>query len=247
MEKITIRAFRATDEPDKCDEFLREHTKVLTDLGVISVIAPDDSWTRDPNTIVFVAEHRELGMVAGIRLEKAQPELPLRMETCIRPMEPGITKILHALNQGGNAELCGLWNAHRFAGRGIPMLLIDAAIACSTQLELNSVVTFIAEYVAPYASRVGFEVIDEIGDHGQLVYPIPTIKTWAMVMNDTLCLGNIEPKVRKDLISLRVRPRQYRVEKPKGVEIFVLYDLMLNHALSRPYEEVIAFRRLFAA
>ncbi len=247
MDKITIRAFRAVDEPETCHEFLQEHVRVLADLGVDSVVKPDTSWMNDPGTTVFVAEHPELGLVAGIRLEYAWQDRPLRMQTCVAPMAPQVTPLLNELQPYGNAELCGLWNAHRFAGRGVPWLLIKAAIACASQLGLSTVVTFIAEYVAPYAEKVGFSPIDGIGQNGRLVYPIPAIQTWAMALYDATTLSNVNSVIRKDLISLRVRPRQFRTEQPKQSELFVVYDLLLDQQMVRGFEAVIESRRLFAA
>ena len=123
MEKIVIRAFRAVDEPESCKRFAAEHARVLSDLGVETVVVPDSSWADDPNTTVFVAEHPVLGMIAGIRLERALPGRILRMEKCVADMAPTIIPELQSLERNGNAELCGLWNAHRFAGKGVPWLL----------------------------------------------------------------------------------------------------------------------------
>ncbi len=247
MEKISIRAFRAIDDPASCKRFAHEHAKVLTDLGVDSVVVPDDSWARDPNTYVFVAEHHTLGMIAGIRLERATHSRPLRMQTCLMNLAPSIVPVLDSLQPQGNAELCGLWNAHRFSGRGVPWLLVSTAVACASQLGLNSIVTFIAEYVAPYAAKVGFSTMDHIGDQGRLVYPIPTIKTWAMVLEDAVTLSHVDNETRQRLMSLRTRPQQFRVESPKGTDLFVLYDLLLDQTMVTGYEEVIESRRLFAA
>lgn len=247
MEKITIRAFKAIDDPVSCKRYAQEHARVLTDLGVSNVVVPDDSWMNDEHTFVFVAEHPSLGMVAGIRLERAVPGRPLRMQLCLAGMAPSIVPALDSLEPHGNAELCGLWNAHRFAGRGVPWLLVNAAVASAPQLGLRSIVTFIAEYVAPYAERTGFSMMSHIGDEGRLVYPIPSIKTWAMVLEDALTLGRVDPAVRQRLVSLRTRPQQFRVEQPKSEVIFVLYDLLVDESMKTGYEHVIEARRRFAA
>lgn len=247
MEKITIRAFRAVEDPDRCALFGMEHARVLTDLGVNMVVKPDDSWAKDPNTFVFVAEHTELGMVAGIRLEIATAHLPLRMQNCLEPMCPNIVPILQDLQPHGNAELCGLWNAHRFSGQGIPSLLIEAAIGASSQLGLRTIVTFIAEYVAPYAERSGFVPLQSIGAEGILVYPIPSIKTWAMVLPDVLTICNAKFERRKRLLSLRIRPKQERIETPKKSPLLVTYELLLDPTMTDGFEFVFQQHRRFAA
>lgn len=247
MDKITIRAFRAVDDPTRCRSYALEHAKVLTDLGVDQVVVPDDSWSRDPNVYVFVAEHETLGMVAGIRLDRAVVGERLRMEECIAPLAPEITEILNALAPHGNAELCGLWNAHRFAGRGVPKLLIEAAIATASQLRVRTIVTFIAEYVAPYAVETGFVPIQGIADHGVLVYPIPSIRTHALVLSDVLTVCNAAFPTRQRMLSLRLRPSQERFECPKGKTLCVRYELVVDQGLSRGFQDVIRHRERFAA
>jgi len=247
MERLTIRAFRAIDDAASCEQFAIEHIKVLIDLGVDMVIKPDDNWTKDPNTIVFVAEHDDLGMVAGIRLEGAGAFGSLRMQTLLEPLCPEIVPLLCDLQAHGNAELCGLWNAHRFAGHGVPSLLIDSAVAAASQLGLRTIVTFIAEYVAPYAERDGFVPIRSIGENGVLVYPIPEIKTWAMVLPDVLTVCNAGTIARKRLLGLRLRPRQQRIEKPKRNELMVTYELLLDLGMAAGFEAVLNQRRRFAA
>lgn len=247
MDKITIRAFRAVDDPVRCRSYALEHAKVLSDLGVDQVVVPDDSWSRDPNVFVFVAEHETLGLVAGIRLDKASVGNRLRMDECVAPMAPEVTGILDALAPHGNAELCGLWNAHRFAGRGVPKLLIEAAIAAASQLGVRTIVTFIAEYVAPYAVETGFVPIQAVGENGVLVYPIPSIRTHALVLSDVLTVCNASFLTRQRMLSLRLRPGQERFENPKGKMLCVRYDLVVDHGLSRGFMDVIRHRERFAA
>ena len=57
MERLIIKAFRATEDPERCVRFIEEHRRVLTDIGVADVIPNDLSWTEDEATIVIVAEH----------------------------------------------------------------------------------------------------------------------------------------------------------------------------------------------
>lgn len=247
MEKITIRAFRAVDDPGRSRAYAMEHAKVLADLGVDMVVVPDDSWSRDPDVFVFVAEHQELGMVAGIRLDRAREGQELRMEQSVKPLAPEIGAVLSALLPHGNAELCGLWNAHRFAGRGVPKLLIEAAIASAAQLKVRSVVTFIAEYVAPYAVLTGFTPMKEVGECGVLEYPIPSIRTHALILADVISMCEADAYTRQRMISLRIRPEQSRSECPKRTMLEVKYELMIDKAMRFGYADVMRIRERFAA
>ncbi|HRH39008.1 MAG TPA: hypothetical protein PK760_11710, partial [Flavobacteriales bacterium] len=80
MGTLTFKAFRATNEPELCAEFLRQHRKVLEDFGITNVTTNDDAWTKDPNTYVIVALADDASMVGGIRLEvdKGTRDLPIQ-------------------------------------------------------------------------------------------------------------------------------------------------------------------------
>ncbi len=156
MDLIKLKAFRAPDEPALCQEFLQEHTQVLADFGIPQTVAPDISWTSDPHCFVIVALHKDLGMVGGIRLQLDKPGKPLPMEHTIEKMDPRIKRELAALRDHGNGEVCGLWNANRYANKGVPILLSLAVTAIATQAEAQRMVCFVAHYTKKHPSRNGF-------------------------------------------------------------------------------------------
>jgi len=225
-ERIAIRAFNAVDDPQRCEQYIHEHTKVLEDIGVFNALKPDTSWCTDPNVVVFVAEHPTLGMVAGIRLHKASIDDLLPMQRSLQTLDGSIISILANLVENGNAEIAGLWNAHRFAGRGVPMLLMEACVAVASRIGVGSMVTFIAEYVAPYAVFSGFEPMRSLADEGIFEYPVAGIRTHAMILNDPLVLSAAILTERHRILSLRLRPHQSRVERPKHADLLVQYDLL---------------------
>jgi hypothetical protein len=226
FERITLRAFRSVDDPARCAEFVRQHVKVLEDIGVFNALQPDLSWCVDPNVTVLVVEHELLGMVAGIRIHKAGCTGPLPMERCLSGFVDTIGCDLAALAPDGNAEIAGLWNAHRFAGRGIPKLLMESAVAIASQLELKTLVTFIAEYVAPYAAVSGFIPMRQLPNEGVFTYPVPGIKTHAMILPDVLTLSHAMNEDRHRIVSLRLRTHQIRFEQPKSTVLEVQYALL---------------------
>lgn len=246
MEKITIRAFRAVDEPMTCRAYATEHAKVLADIGVSSVVKYDEGWMTDADTIVFAAMHEELGMVGGIRLQKARLEVPMPMELALDTIEPALDSVLAPLRAQGNAELGALWNAHRFAGRGIPFLLITAAVATASQAGLNHMVCFVAEYIAPYCAAVGFRNVPSVGSAGEFDYPIEGIKSHVMAIPDVKSVVLADATTRHRILSLRMRPRQQHRETPKKNRIDVQYDLLLDHA-SETYRQLEVVLRRFAA
>jgi len=226
MDRIVVRAFRAIDDPVRCLEYVNQHTKVLEDIGVFTALQPGLSWCMDPSVTVLVAEHEQLGMVAGIRIHKATYGSHLPMQHCMSVLDPSISARLASLLPNGNAEIAGLWNAHRFSGRGIPKLLMESAVATASQLGVYSLVTFIAEYVAPYATRSGFQLMADLRQGGVFAYPVPHIRTHAMILPDVLTISRAASEDRQRIVSLRLRTHQVRVERPKSSEIMVQYALL---------------------
>lgn len=246
MEKITIRAFRAVDEPGLCRTFAEEHTRVLSDIGVASVVKYDEAWMSDVDTIVFVALHEHLGMIGGIRLQRARQGVPMPLEKALVSVENNLERVLGPMALRGNAELGALWNAHRFASRGVPFLLITAAAATASQAGLTHMVCFVAEYIAPYCESVGFRCVPSIGRNGEFEYPIAGMKSFVMAIPDvkTVMLAN-EPS-RRRILSLRMRPNQTCVERPKKSDILVSYNLQLDRA-AQHYRDIEAVMRRYAA
>lgn len=225
METITIKAFKAVDDRVRCARYLLEHIKVLEDIGVASALKPDISWCTDPNVIVIVAEHIELGMVAGMRLHLQPGELGLPMERSLMSIEPTVPERMAALIPEGRAEIAGLWNAHRFAGRGIPLLLISSGVALAGLLGVSALVCVAAEYVVPYTRKVGFSTLAHIGDAGLFCYPLDHMRSFAMIVADPLTLESAEALVRHRILSLRIQPSQRRSEEPKKGRLDVYYDI----------------------
>ena len=168
------------------------------------------------------------------------------MEKALRKIEPRLINHLGHLAVKGNAELGALWNAHRFAGNGVPHMLIAAAVATANQLELTTMVCFVAEYIAPYCSMTGFQAIREFGDQGCYNYPLPAMRSYVMVVPDVRSLNHANPIERQRSLSLRLRPNQKRFEKPKRNELEVTYDLLLDRD-DETYSALEAERQRYAA
>lgn len=246
MEKIVIRAFRAVDEPMTCHEFARQHADVLHAIGVENVVKPDEDWMHDPDTVVFIAEHDLLGMVGGFRLQRDKPGRPLPMERALKSMDPLVSETLERMRQEGNAEMTALWNAHRFAGRGVPMLLMSAMVAAAHQLPLRYLSILVAEYMGTYASRNGCARMP-VGNGGEFTYPVPGIRSYAMAIDDLDVLPLARMEDRHRILSLRMRPDQVRVEKPKALPLEVHYRLLLHAAVEHPLLRQLRDRDRFAA
>ncbi len=227
METLSFKAFRASDEPELCAEFLRQHRKVLEDFGITNVTTNTASWTSDPDTFVIVAISSRLGMVGGIRVEIDKPHRHLPIRDALFSLDPSITDTLERLQFSGNAEVCGLWNANSYSSKGLPSLLAFAAVSVANQIGIRSMVCLVAHYTLRHALKAGFTVIENLGDGGTFIYPIPSIRAIAMIIPDVTTLAHAHSVHRQSLFSLRLRPNQKRVELIGGDLIELDYQLCI--------------------
>ena len=228
IERITIRAFSATQDQESCARFSHEHSRVLKDIGVHNVVKPAKDWAENKDTTVFVAEHAELGMIGGFRLQLDTPERPLPMEHALIQIDPRISQSLALLRSEGNAEMTALWTAHRFSGRGLPLLLMSSLVAAASQLPIKHLSILASQYMAPYAIRLGCWHLTGVGNDGVFNYPIDGLRSSAMSIPDLQLLSGASEKDRRRVFGLRLRPQQVRMELPRLVPLEVCYELLLE-------------------
>lgn len=232
IERITLHAYRAVEYPEASALFAEEHNKLLTEIGISQVTKASNRWREDPNVYVIAAEHDELGLVGGIRVHVSHsPEQPLPIEFSVGKLDPALPAFVDKMSSGGVAEINGLWNAHRFANRGLPMLLGMAAVSITSQLKVDSVIAVLARYTLRYAIRLGLQVVEEVGEKGWFVYPKPGF--WGIVMcaADLYSLNKARPDLRQRVISLRMRPVQRAIENTGVCELDVQYQLELERGV----------------
>jgi hypothetical protein len=228
MDRLKITAFRAWDDPQRAKTFAFEHAQVLRDVGVIDALPQDTSWCDDESCIVVVAEHPELGMVGGCRIQLAKEGIPLPFVRSLAPLVPNLHEQAVQLLGKGSSELCGLWVASRFTGHGVPWLVTSAAVAVLNQIEVGTVLCLAAEYSAQYAMRNGFQIQPQVGSQGSVAFPIPSIRSYALALTDPFYLSAASTSERQRIISLRIKPSQHRTEWLKGSAFDVYYDIQLR-------------------
>ena len=249
METLTFKAFRAVDNPALCAEFLRQHRKVLEDFGITNVTTNNDTWTTDPHTYAIVAISSQHGMVGGIRVEVDRGERELPIESALFPMDHRISNAMDQLRDAGNAEVCGLWNSNKYASRGLPSMLAFAAVSLGNQIGVGSMVCLVAHYTLRHALKAGFVIIEGIGNEGTFTYPIPSIKAIAMVIPDVITLRSAPLEHRRQLMSLRIRPEQERLEVLGGVPTRCIYELCVDKKVLdlQAYVSILSMHLQYAA
>ena len=96
MNKVRVKysmfAFKAIDNPKLCNKYILGHVKVLTDYGIENITSNNNSWTLNPDVycLGFMSDANEL--LGGIRIQLANDQFPLPIETAIGYTEDKIYK-----------------------------------------------------------------------------------------------------------------------------------------------------------
>ncbi|HRH39985.1 MAG TPA: hypothetical protein PK760_16660, partial [Flavobacteriales bacterium] len=83
-------------------------------------------------------------------------------------------------------------------------------------------------YTLRHALKVGFSIMEGVGDEGTFTYPIPSIKAIAMVIPDVITLRSAPAEYRRLLMSLRNRQEQERIETFGGKSTSCKYNLCID-------------------
>ena len=235
---VRIRAFRAVNEYETCQEYLKGHMQVLIDYNVMKVTSYNKTWITNPCTYVLIAELTSTGeMVGGIRVEKTNGDIPLPIESAIGSLDERIYEVVenYGIN-GGVGELCGLWNSKAVKGVGISFFLTRAAISIINQLRFKTLIGICAEYTLKMFTDVGFEIDKTLGKNGEFPYPDERYITRALrILNaETLDTANVYDK--KIMLELREKLIQTRTEKGTRGEVEVNYDLTIHDVDDKTYK-----------
>jgi hypothetical protein len=228
-DRITISAFRAPENPGECDEFIAEHNRILEDFGIGHVTTNTTDWKDDRNVIVITIREEKLGMVGGMRIHcKYGRKAVLPLQDALAMQEPSIHTYADELAKTGVGELCALWNANRFGGRGLPYILGITGLAMLPQLQLQHAVGLVAKYTLRYARSVGFLINESMGDGGVFDYPRPGF--WGIVIHcdDNQMIENAHLRWRQRIMSLRAFPVQIHLEQTASAKLHATYNLILK-------------------
>lgn len=227
--KIRIRAFRASEDVEASVKFHKGHSDVLGAYGIKGLNTLNPVWIDDDLVYVILVESLDGKHVYGgarIQISEVGHELPI--EASIGYLDERIYEIVkfHREN-GGVAEICGLWNSPVVAGMGIGSTFsIRSAFAFAAKLPITSMFALCSPYTNRMAGNFGFAKLTELGKDG--VFPYPDEKNTAIVTFQ----GNIADMthatdLEKTFIhNLRMNPTQIIAEDVgKSTPIEVHYNL----------------------
>lgn len=226
-----FKAFRAIDDKDRCERFIKGHADVLRQYGVTKVTSSNNDWAYNPFVYVVTVELSETDeVVSGLRIHIAHPDYPLPMEQAVSQVDHKIFQLVKEYSIAGTGEVSGLWNSKSISGYGVgAVLLIRAGIALVSQLQLGSLLALVAEYTLKPSLQKGFEIEVGIGNSGTFFYPKLDLVATSIVMKDPHNLPMAEPHEREVIQELRENLQCSKTEiGPKG-EFLVEYDLLISN------------------
>ncbi|EAZ80749.1 hypothetical protein [Algoriphagus machipongonensis] len=226
-----FKAFRAIDEPERCQKFVQGHSDVLKQYGVTKVTSSNNDWVNNPFVYVVTVENEETSeVVSGLRIHIAHPDFPLPMEQAVSQVDHNIFQLVKDYSKEGTGEVSGLWNSKSISGYGIgAVLLIRAGIAIATQLKLGSLLALVAEYTLKPSLQKGFEIETGVGNSGTFFYPKLDLVATSIVMKDPEKLPLADASERERIFELREKVQYKKIEEgPKG-KFEVDYDLLIEN------------------
>ena len=224
-DPITIRVFRATDEPETCEKFYQGHIDVLHSYGVEPISSAKKEWFTNAGVYGLIAEQQGK-IVGGVKLHKADGITALPVEESIGYIDKRIYDLVKGFTKKGVGEACGLWNSKDVAGMGVSYILSRAVVTIAHQFGVNRLFALSSDHTIKMFRELGFRVIRKIGEKGDFIYPTPQYISRVLLVNsETLSTASAYNKMI--MFSLRQNPDQNRHENgPKG-EMEVKYQMHL--------------------
>lgn len=240
--EVRLRAFRAIDEPETCELFVKGHTDVLTSIGVTKVTSSKNEWAKNPAVFVIIVESLDGKTVyGGARVHVSGGSEPLPIEQATGALDPAIFDLVWEFSQQGSGEICGLWNSHKLAGYGIGTpLLIRALIAISSQIGLQSVFALCAPYTIKPVVNCGMVLIDSIGNKGTFYYPKLDLVATAMILKDVSTLSGAAEEYRSAIFQMRDNPDSLKIYELKNKKIDIDFKLRIPNLDKWDLPEAIA-------
>lgn len=241
IKEIRIRAFRATDDLETCETFVREHKKILEDHGITQVTSSNHEWVEHPSSFVIVVETLDgKTMLGGVRIQIADGIKPLPIEMATGGMDFRIFNIIREKAVNGIGEICGLWNSKEATGLGLGIYFAtQSAMAISHQIGLSSLFVLCAPYTVDTIRQFGGSEFTAIGNKGTFYYPKLDLVATAMYIEDLSQFKYANTDKRERLIALIQNPKQLRVEKvPKNDTIVnIHYNLTINNIVIEEFKK----------
>ncbi|PZX51467.1 hypothetical protein [Algoriphagus chordae] len=218
-------AFRAINDPERCQKFIEGHRQVLESIGVKKVTSANNSWVNNPDVIVVIVESDEDGLIyGGARIHKANSSYPLPMVEAIEELDSSIKEVIEKDIDAGTGEICGMWNSRKITGMGIGAIFMSkACLALTPKLELTSLYALFAPVTVKLGLEMGYEVLTQVGNNGTFYYPKLDLIATAMKMYDAVNLPMTTQDHRDSIFQIRENDTLIIEENYRGRHVKLSY------------------------
>ncbi|MFC5625310.1 hypothetical protein [Algoriphagus winogradskyi] len=218
-------AFRAINDPERCQKFIEGHRQVLESIGVKKVTSANNSWVKNPDVIVVIVESDEDGLIyGGARIHRANADFPLPMVEAIEDLDSSIKDVIEKDIDAGTGEICGMWNSRKITGLGIGAIFMSkACLALTPKLNLTSLYALFAPVTVKLGLEMGYEILTQVGNNGTFYYPKLDLIATAMKMYDSENLPMTTQEHRDSIFKIRDNDTLVIEENYRGREIKLTY------------------------
>lgn len=227
IPSVRLRAFRAIDDHESCEKFLKGHEHVLTSIGVQKVTSSNAEWMYNPAAFVFIVESLDQKKVyGGARVHVAGGSEPLPIEQATGKLDPGIYDLVKAYARKGTGEGCGLWNSREIAGYGIGSIFLSrAGVAIARRIGIQSLFALCAPYTVKLAANIGYLPDTRLGNEGTFYYPKLDLLATVMLMEDVHHIPTATEESRAAISELHENGKAVRIESLRNKKIEIHYDI----------------------
>jgi hypothetical protein len=225
--KVKVRIIKAVEDLEATEKYILGHHKVLESYGITKVTSADRSWAVNPHVHLIIFESMEDSRVlGGGRIQLRHGNYVLPFEKAIEEIDPRINDYMSGFQDLDVAEYCGLWNSKEVAGYGIGSIyLVRVGVAILPKLNIKTLFGLSSPATLAISKRVGYQVIEELGDKGSFYYPKEGLIATALEIKDPINLPRASPEERTSIFNLRNHKSLLTIEHgPKG-EMEVLFEL----------------------
>lgn len=224
---VRIRAFRAIDDPETCERFVKGHEYVLTSIGVTKVSSSKNEWTKNPSVFVLTVEslNGEI-LYGGARVHVAGGTQQLPIEQAVGMLDQKVFELIWNYNKYGTGELCGLWHSREIMGYGVgSIFLIRCCVAIAYSVGIQSLFALCAPYTIKPGESVGMEFETKIGNNGTFYYPKLDLIATAMVLKDVPRLSKAHEDDKIAIMDIREKLNLIRIEELRRKQITIHYNI----------------------
>jgi hypothetical protein len=224
LEECVVTGFWANDDLKLCEEFSVGHQKVLKEYGYEHLKSNNRQWHGKRNTYVIIAKIGEKA-VGGLRFQIKTNDILLPLEEAILPLDEKVKDYMDSIADLKPYEICGLWNSKLVGGRKLSCFLSRLGVVLAPFFDWKISLCFMAAYTFRIPRRLGYNLVNEIGEDGYFNYPTKEFQAGVWAHASIVELGTCVDTEKERVLSLREDRFQTYKEINTGDGIIIKYNL----------------------